>query len=95
MKMARDRAGRMAKLKKAEKGSPAGGEDAFAAFASTFRSRREAEAAAALAEALEDATSRGLSPAEAWDEVSESAYALAAIAIEEIVQKWLDPRAKL
>jgi hypothetical protein len=32
---------------------------------------------------------------EAWDEVSESAYALAAIAIEEIVQKWLEPRAKL
>jgi acyl-CoA oxidase len=93
MKMARDRAGRMAKLKK--KTHPAGGEDAFAVFASTFRSRREAEAAAALAEALEDAASRGLSPAEAWDEVSESAYALAAIAIEEIVQKWLDPRAKL
>ena len=91
MKMARDRAGRMAKLKK----KTLRGEDAFAAFASTFRSRREAEAAAALAEALEDATSRGLSPAEAWDEVSESAYALAAIAIEEIVQKWLDPRAKL
>jgi acyl-CoA oxidase len=93
MKMARDRAGRMAKLKK--KTHPAAGEDAFAVFASTFRSRREAEAAAALAEALEDAASRGLSPAEAWDEVSESAYALAAIAIEEIVQKWLDPRAKL
>jgi acyl-CoA oxidase len=93
MKMARDRAGRMARLKK--KTDPAGGEDAFAVFASTFRSRREAEAAAALAEALEDAASRGLSPAEAWDEVSESAYALAAIAIEEIVQKWLDPRAKL
>jgi acyl-CoA oxidase len=93
MKMARDRAGRMARLKK--KTYPAGGEDAFAVFASTFRSRREAEAAAALAEALEDAASRGLSPAEAWDEVSESAYALAAIAIEEIVQKWLDPRAKL
>jgi acyl-CoA oxidase len=93
MKMARDRAGRMAKLKK--KTYPAGGEDACAVFASTFRSRREADAAAALAEALEDAASRGLSPAEAWDEVSERAYALAAIAIEEIVQKWLDPRAKL
>ena len=63
--------------------------------ASIFASRREAAATAALAAALQAAASRGSSPAEAWDEVSESAYALAAIAIEEIVQKWLEPRAKL
>ena len=85
MKMARDRVGALA-------GGRAGGENQAA---SIFASRREAEAAAALAEALKAAASRGSSPAEAWDEVSESAYALAAIAIEEIVQKWLEPRAKL
>ena len=85
MKMARDRAGALT-------GRRGGGEDPAA---SIFASRREAEAAAALAEALKAAASRGLSPAEAWDEVSESAYALAAIAIEEIVRQWLEPRAKL
>ena len=87
MKMARDRVGA---LTKKNRGAGAG-----ETAASIFASRREAEAAAALAEALKAAASRGSSPAEAWDEVSESAYALAAIAIEEIVQKWLEPRAKL
>jgi acyl-CoA oxidase len=87
MKMARDRVGALVKKNR----GAGGGETA----ASIFASRREAEAAAALAEALKAAASRGSSPVEAWDEVSESAYALAAIAIEEIVQKWLEPRAKL
>jgi acyl-CoA oxidase len=87
MKMARDRVG---VLTNKNRGAGAG-----ETAASIFASRREAEAAAALAEALKAAASRGSSPAEAWDEVSESAYALAAIAIEEIVQKWLEPRAKL
>ena len=81
MKMARDRVGA---LTKKNRGAGAG-----ETAASIFASRREAEVAAALAEALKDAASRGSSPVEAWDEVSESAYALAAIAIEEIVQKWL------
>ena len=87
MKMARDRVGALVKKNR--------GAGAGETAASIFASRREAEATAALAEALKAAASRGSSPAEAWDEVSESAYALAAIAIEEIVQKWLDPRAKL
>ena len=87
MKMARDRVGALVKKNR--------GAGAGETAASIFASRREAEVAAALAEALKDAASRGSSPVEAWDEVSESAYALAAIAIEEIVQKWLDPRAKL
>ena len=90
MKMARDRVGALTAWKKKIRGAGAG-----ETAASIFASRREAEATAALAEALKAAASRGSSPAEAWDEVSESAYALAAIAIEEIVQKWLEPRAKL
>jgi len=90
MKMARDRVGALTAWKKKNRGAGAG-----ETAASIFASRREAEATAALAEALKAAASRGSSPAEAWDEVSESAYALAAIAIEEIVQKWLEPRAKL
>lgn len=49
----------------------------------------EAEAAAELAQALAASAARGVKPAEAWEEHWDKAYALAEVAIENIITRWV------
>jgi len=77
MKVARDRVKSVAAAKQAERPVPDG------------MSPREAAAAAELARGLSASAARGVKPAEAWEEHWVNAYALAAVAIENIVTRWV------